>query len=548
VTFGSRTSPTGTFEYADTELAARADVRNNQRVLLVAEGTLPVDLSLAGEVDRRLLDRPMRFDVRIDNLVLDSLPQFTDAVIDLRGQLDGTIAIRGAPREPEVDGAVRLDRGAMGLPQQGIELHEVSAALTLREDVVVLDSLVAKSDDGAIRAAGSIDITTPTEPGFDLTFEARGAEVLDNDQGRLVIDSNLAIEGPFDAVSVAGDINVLEGVIYIPEPEKQVVDLDDPSVIALIDTTGLDPLVLPRPNPLLDNLQVDVDVVISRNTWVRSSDANIELYTPSENPLNLQLDQRQGAITIEGSIQTDRGEYTYAGRQFEVSSGSIIFLGGPELNPLLQILARYEVPQPRGKPLAILVTIGGTLVAPTIRLESNAQPPLSETDLLSYLAFGSSSSSLLVQSGSGLTEGGGAGSGLGALATQKLAGVALGALMDEVIEDLEASGLSELGLDVFRISPAELPDEFALEEGGNVFRSTELEAGKYLTPRIYVAGQGRPTAAWPGTRFEYRTPGGFAWTTTWEPRYLPSEPSFDIDIEAPQTHVFGTFLLWEWRY
>jgi hypothetical protein len=120
--------------------------------------------------------------------------------------------------------------------------------------------------------------------------------------------------------------------------------------------------------------------------------------------------------------------------------------------------------------------------------------------------------------------------------------------MDEVIEDLEAGGLSELGLDVFRISPAELPDEFALEEGGNVFRSTELEAGKYLTPRIYVAGQGRPTAAWPGTRFEYRAPGGFTWTTTWEPRYLPNEPSFDLDSEAQQTHVFGTFLLWEWRY
>jgi translocation and assembly module TamB len=386
-----------------------------------------------------------------------------------------------------------------------------------------------------------------TQPGFDLTLEARGAKVLDNEQGRVVIDSDLSIEGPFDSVQVAGEIDVLEGVIYIPEPEKQVIDLEDPSVIAVIDTTRLDPVVLPRPNPLLANLRVGVDVQISRNSWLRNTDANIEIYTPAGVPLSIEVDQRDRALTLEGSIQTDRGEYTYAGRRFEVESGSIIFLGTPELNPLLQILARYEVPQPRGEALAILITIGGTLAEPTIRLESNAQPPIAETDLISYLAFGRSSSSLQVQGGSGVS-GEGAGAGLGALATQKLAGVALGALMEDVIGDLESSGMNELGLDVFRISPAELPDELALEEGGNVFKSTELEAGKYLTPRIFVAGQGRPTRALPGVRFEYRTPRGFVWTTSWQPRYLPSTPTFDLDREAVQTRVFGSFLLWEWRY
>ncbi len=537
-----------TFDYADTELVLRAELRNDGSSLLVAEGTLPVDLSLAGAVEERLLDRAMRFDVRLDQFQLDSLPPFTEAVTGLRGRVEGTVAVRGTPRVPEVEGAIHLEGGAMDLSQPGIELREVSAALTIREDALVLDSLVARSDRGHIRAAGILDIRTPAEPGFDLTFQARDAEVLDNEQGRLVVDSDLAMEGPLDGVRVTGDIDVLEGVIYIPEPEKPVIDLDDPLVIAVIDTTRVDPVVLPGPNPLLDNLEVDVDVEISRNTWVRNSDANIELYTPPDGALSLQLDQSQRTFTVEGSIQMDNGEYTYSGRRFEVSSGSIIFLGTPEFNPLLQILARHEVPQPRGEALVILITIGGTLAEPMIELGSNAQPPLSQTDLISYLAFGRSSSSLLVQSGSGVSDDGAGSGGLGALATQKLAGVALGALMDEAIKDLEAGGLNEFGLDVFRISPAELPEELGLNEGGNVFRSTELEAGKYLTPRIFVAGQGRPTSAWPGIRFEYRTPEGFVWTTTWEPRYLPSEATFDLDKEAQQTRVWGSFLLWEWRY
>jgi translocation and assembly module TamB len=548
--YGSGKVPTldASFDYAAADLAAHAEARDDEHgLLLVADGTLPVDLSLAGAVEDRLLDRPMRVDIRLDEFVLDSLPQFTEAVIGMRGTLEGAVAMRGTPRRPDVDGAIRLDGGAMDLTQPGLQLRDVSAALTIREAVIVVDSLIAWSGDGPIRATGALDITMLTQPGFDLNLEARGAKVLDNEQGRLVIDSDLSIEGPFDSVQVAGEIDVLEGVIYIPEPEKQVIDLENPSVIAVIDTTRLDPVVLPRPNPLLANLQVDVDVRVSRNTWLRSADANIEIYTPAGVPLGIELDQRERALTLEGSIQTDRGEYTYSGRRFEVESGSIIFLGSPELNALLQILARYEVPQPRGEALAILITIGGTLAEPTIQLGSNAQPPISETELISYLAFGGSSSSLLVQGGSGVS-GEGAGAGLGALATQKLAGVALGALMDDVIEDLESSGMNELGLDVFRISPADLPDELALEEGGNVFKTTELEAGKYLTPRIFVAGQGRPIRALPGIRFEYRTPGGFVWTTSWEPRYLPNTPTFDLDREAVQTRVFGSFLLWEWRY
>ncbi|HKY60324.1 MAG TPA: translocation/assembly module TamB domain-containing protein [Gemmatimonadota bacterium] len=537
-----------TFDYADTELTSRAAVRNLSRELLIAEGTLPVDLSLTDDPEERLLDRPMRLDLRLDDLQLDSLPQFTEAVGALRGRVDGTVEVRGTPRAPEVDGAIHLDGGAADLTQPGIELREVTAALAIHEDTLVLDSLSARSDGGPIRAAGTLDITTPTRPGFDLILQASGAEVLDNEQGRLVVDSDLAIKGPFDRVRVTGDINVREGVIYIPESEKPVIDFDDPALTAVIDTTRVDPVLLPRPNPLLDNLEVDVDVQIARDTWFRNSDANIELYTPVDGPLSLHLDQRERAFTLEGSIQTDRGEYSYSGRRFEIDNGSIIFLGNPEFNPLLQILAHHEVPQPRGEALTILITIGGTLVQPTIELGSNAQPPLSETDLISYLAFGRSSSSLLVQGGSTVSGGEPGSDDLGALATQKLSGVALGALMEEALKDLEAGGLNELGLDVFRISPADLPDELGLEEGGNVFRSTELEAGKYLTPRIFVAGQGRATSSWPGIRLEYHSHGGFVWTTTWEPRYLPSDPTFDPDTEAVRTRVFGSFLQWEWRY
>ncbi len=77
----------------------------------------------------------------------------------------------------------------------------------------------------------------------------------------------------------------------------------------------------------------------------------------------------------------------------------------------------------------------------------------------------------------------------------------------------------------------------------------EIEAGKYLSRRLFIAGQGRPTGeTWPGLVVEYRTPGGFLWRTTWEPRYLPREPSLATDQVVDPKRVSGSFLIWERRF
>lgn len=535
------------FAYADTELRADAELLQDGRSVVATDARLPVNLAFSGVEGERLLDRPLVADVRVDSLALETLPQLSEAVSDLRGRLDGILAVRGTPREPEVSGAFDLDRGSVRLPEQGLRLAEMEGAVRIVGDAVIIDSLTTLSDGGPIRLVGTLDIATPTEPGFDLALAARDARVLDNEQGRIRADADLVVTGPFDAVRVTGDLRLREGDIYVPETDPRLIELEDPAVLALIDSAGLDPEGVLARNPLLENLRVDVGVRIARNTWVRTAEADVEIYTPEETgPLTLGLDRGEQAFTLEGVVHTDRGEYEFSGRRFELTSGAVTFVGGEPINPLLQITAEHQVPQQGREALAIQINIGGTLEEPSVTLSSNAQPPLSQSDLIAYLAFGESSSSLLTQGGSGLDEGSGDGGGLGAIATQKLTAVALGALVNDAAEDLERGG-ARLGLDVVRVSPAALPSELQFDGAINLARATELEVGSYLTPRWFVAGQGRATA-YPGVRVEYRTPAGFRWVTTWEPRYLPSEPSF-ADPEDPRTpHILGTFLLWEWRY
>ena len=142
------------------------------------------------------------------------------------------------------------------------------------------------------------------------------------------------------------------------------------------------------------------------------------------------MDQRRQAIVLDGEVATDRGEYEFLSKRFQIRRGSAVFVGDADPDPNLQITGEYEVRLAASQAINIRVQIGGTLSRPRIALDSDAQPPMSQSDLLSYLAFGRTSSSLLQFEGSSLSGGGGGSSnlaGTGAqLVTQQLAAVALG--------------------------------------------------------------------------------------------------------------------------
>jgi translocation and assembly module TamB len=538
------------FAYADRVLRGDAQLAQGARVLLTADGRLPVNLALSGvEGPRFAADAPLVLDVRADSLPLEALPSFTTAVSDVRGRLVGSLAVRGTRADPDVRGVVNLDLGSLRLVQPGVELRDLAGTVRVAGDTAVVDSLTARSRRGTIRVAGGLDLATLTQPGFDLELSARDARVLDNEMGTVEADADLSLDGPWTAARVTGGLRVRRGVVYAPEtgaPER--IDIDAPSVTALGDTAAL--RVLPAQNPLLANLRVDVDVSIAPDTWVRNTQANVQVYTPAETgALTVSMDRATQALTLRGTVNTERGEYTFAGRRIRLTQGSVLFLGQSPINPVLQLKAEQEVRLANRPAFAIQLLVGGTLQAPRLTLQSNAQPPISESDLLSYFAFGESTTSLLQPQAGGSLGGGTGGGGallgsVGALATQQLGATAVGTVVDQIEQQARRS----LNLDVFNVTPAPLPPELALQGYFNVFRGAQFEAGRYLSSRWFVAGQGRTAAVFPGVRVEYRTLTGFQWVTSWEPRYLPQQPSLTVDQSPATTNVFGAFLQWQRRF
>jgi hypothetical protein len=299
-----------------------------------------------------------------------------------------------------------------------------------------------------------------------------------------------------------------------------------------------------------------VTLDVSRGTWVRSRDANVEIYTPDDG-LAVHVDRAKQTLALDGVVSSDNGQYTFLTKRFNITRGSAMFIGttgsnGEPINPTLQATGEYQVKQSQGEALNIRVLIGGTLRQPKLSLESDAQPPISQSDLLSYLAFGRTSGSLLQLGDAGGTAGSGTATGSGlvntgaAFAYKRLTSVAIGVLADE----FEGNASRSLGADVFNITPADVPNEVYTPQGiGSLLKGTEVELGKYVDPMTFVSVQTRLQSKFPGLRAQRRTAKGFRFELSLEPRYKILQPTLDAATTTPSPYpVYGAFLVREWRF
>jgi translocation and assembly module TamB len=537
----------GRFGYADRELVTHVDaLRNGGAAMATLDGRIPVNLALSGVTGPRLIDAPMSVELAGDSLPVELIPHFTDVVSDVHGQVAGRIELRGRIQRPSLTGALVIANTSLTINASGMHVDEVHGTVRMANDVVTIgngpDEPITGFAQGPISLRGTIDVGDWREPTFDLYAYGQHAQVLDNVWGKLRADVGLALKGPVKSPYLSGQVTITDGVIRAPEPTgKHVIGAGDPGLFQVLDTSmNTERDLFPAKSPLLANMRAEVTVEIHHDTWVRNQDANVEIYTDFPVRVNVANDE----FNITGAVSTDRGNYTFLSKRFEITRGSAMFIGSREINPTLQITGEYNVTEGTGNALDVKVLIGGTLKRPRLSLESDAQPPRSQSELISLLAFGQPATSLGAINTSSLASGGVVNLGSATVyAGRQLAGVALGVLFDQV----EASLGKALATDYFNVTPADVPTELVSANGFNTFfEGTRFEGGKYLNPRTFVVGQ-MVGFDLPGARVQYRDAKCWRYEASTERRFLLKEPTLSAQ-EFARKQGFGAFIIKEWKF
>jgi translocation and assembly module TamB len=422
--------------YGDGLLTLKGGLWRDTVRVVALSGSLPLDLALT-PVARRRLPGPLSLVAVTDSVDLALLDPLIDVFSGMSGALRADVRVTGTWDQQRVAGFAEVRSGAMTVPALGARYTDMDVRLDLRDSVITVTRATIRAG-GTLQVSGAVRLEHGAS--LDLVLHAREFAAFDlRSFGGITGTGELTLRGPVFGATLAGRLRVDRGYLKFADlVEKRIVNLDDPEFRALVDSnlalaSNLGPEVQAV---FMDSLRIAGLVLqMGPDVWLRSTEANIQL--DGEFVVDKTIENRLPRYRLDGALRAVRGSYRLVlgpvnspfqvGKDFRVTRGSVRFYGTPDFNPELDIAAEHQLRTVAGSPLTVRVLIGGTLLFPRLRLESDQRPPLTETEIVSYLMFGMSPSQL--------TQAGAGGDRQSALLQTTLSGVA-GGVGQSLISDL----------------------------------------------------------------------------------------------------------------
>lgn len=398
-----------TARYDSLRLDINATLGVGGQDALRASASLPLELVLAPGRSH------MRPDAITGRLVSNSadlalMESLFPAVTGASGRFTSDVQLSGTWETPRLNGQVVLDSAAFTLANLGIRLIDASADIGLANDTVFVRRFGATSGahNDTLGISGVVSLADPQNPGFNVQLAANNFLAIDKARTAslsVTTTTPISLTGSLNTPRVRGAVRIDRGRVYINAlTQRRGLDLTDN--LDVIDTTflGANSLLPSAPNALMQNLVLDnVRIGIGDDVWLRSPEANLKLGGTLRVTRALGRDGRRAQLALADSLVVERGTYQLnlgiARPSFDVERGVVRFFDDADLQPALDITALHTVRELRAnsnrQTVGIRVSIGGTLDRPSLSLTSADNPPLPESDMLSYLVTGEPAYALL---------------------------------------------------------------------------------------------------------------------------------------------------------
>ncbi|SEJ32355.1 autotransporter secretion inner membrane protein TamB [Sphingomonas sp. OV641] len=376
-------------------------------------------------------------------------------------ELSGPVAIaadvRGTLFDPVIRGSVKAVGARIESATTGTVLRNVEAEGRFAGSRLAIDRFAASAGrEGKVAGAGWFDFAARGGIGLDLNVNADHAVMINRDDIAATVTGPLRFQSSGQGGTISGTVRLNRSRYRLGQataasavPKLAVREINQP------DGTD-DPDQRDTPWRLDIKARAADQLVVTGLGLTSEWSADVAISGTPDNP------------AINGRADLIRGDYEFAGREFDLARGVIRFAGEVPANPALDIEADADT---TGLKASIRVT--GVALKPEITFAST--PALPQDELLSRLLFGTSITNLSAPE-----------------ALQLAAAVA--ALQDG------SGGLNPInvvrraaGLDRLRILPAD----------PQTGQGTSVAAGKYVSRRLYAEivtdGQG-----YSATRVEFQ--------------------------------------------
>ncbi|HEV2745761.1 MAG TPA: translocation/assembly module TamB domain-containing protein [Allosphingosinicella sp.] len=424
--------------------SAAAVIRRRGAVIGRAQARLQPLSPGSGGWMTRLLAAPLAGGIRYNGpaQVLWSLTGIADQ------QLSGPIGIAadfiGRVQNPQFTGVVRANALTFVDETYGTRITNLGLQGRFTSSRLEITQLSGRAGNGTVTGRGSVGLASAAGYPIDIRLAFDRAQLARSDALGATVSGNVAITNS----RARGAL--ISGDLQLPEVRYQIVRQ---GAAELIELQGVrrkgEPLLRPdRVNQRTAAPSIwKLDLRLRADNEVFVSGMGLE----SEWETDLRVGGTSTEPIVTGTARVVRGEISFAGNRFDLTTGEVQFTGSEPIDPRLNIVASGDV-----EDVTINLNISGRSTDPQIRFTSS--PALPQDELMARLLFGGSVTELsalqVVQLGASLSSLRGGGGGLNPMGKLR-----------------SATGLSRL-----RFLGAD-------EATG---RGTAISAGFYISNKIYL--------------------------------------------------------------
>ena len=278
----------------------------------------------------------------------------------VKGELNGEGRLSGPLLKPEVTGELALTGGEISDPSLPMPLEDIVISLALNGYSADLSGRWKSN----ARSSGQLDGTLDwkSEPAVDLRLTGSRLPFTYDPYANVELEPDLSIVFRAGDLTISGRLAVPRGDIEITTLPEQAVSVSEDEVI----------VGAKREEETLRSLNMDVTVVVGED---RVSFNGFGVTGSLEGTLRIGND-----MDTRGALQLKDGQYQKYGQDLELRRARLIFTG-PLSQPYLDIEAIRRVDT-----VIAGLRLSGPVSAP--QTEVFAEPPMPQTDALSYLILG----------------------------------------------------------------------------------------------------------------------------------------------------------------
>lgn len=346
--------------------------------------------------------KPLDFIIDINKIGAKTVEAFSFGQLkNARGNLSGSLNLKGEPSKPVLDGAIKFDTVSFSLAQLGAIYRIQNQSMNFKNSVISFNKFIVADTLGQnMSINGSLSLQNIPNFNYKLNIDTKNFMVLngsrkDNDffYGKGFVDANLNVQGVGSKPAIEGSVKLKNGSdITVLLPDREIDKAETDGIVEFVNLK----------NPAAENLsKADSSELAATYDFVEEVSLNIEVDDKSQ--LTIVVDELNGDnIKVKGNAQLNTGitpsgqpyvlglyeltsgsydlSFQFLKKEFAIKKGSNLLWTGDPMQAQVDITAIYnidaEVPQVASSatqntkrtkvPLEVQLKMSGNLSSPVI--------------------------------------------------------------------------------------------------------------------------------------------------------------------------------------